>query len=360
MRPVARQGLLLCLIGVAASCAAAFGSGATPAQVSLAIVAPDDRDHLAWSAASQLQRNAQDQGLEIAVETAALTDSGKPLPDLLVIPVRSLATQVPTFQVLELPFFYPSLEVVHMHLDGILGKHLADEARKRGWEIVAWWDEGMHVFSGLKRYDRVRNLKAREFLITRPDPVAEEQFQYWKADARRIHPEDREAVLRECLIASRAATLQEIVGEQLYRVHLSISLTNHRYEGWVVVAPVERWVHLDEAIKTKLSAALHETTPWQRNDVKQREAAALVNLKKLGMTIYEVDASEREAFRKALPDWVVLLPDALDAKTRKELVRLASVGAAAVTGSAGGAAAAQPRSNPAPGADARQGDQGDH
>jgi TRAP-type C4-dicarboxylate transport system substrate-binding protein len=276
------------------------------------------------------------------------------------MPVRSLATQVPALQVLELPLLFPSIESVHPAVDGELGALLAREARARGWEILAWWDEGMHVLSGLKRYDRVRNLKIREFLVTRPDPVAEKQFDYWKAYTRRIDPQDREAVLRECLIASRAATLQEIVREQLYRVHLAVSLSNHRYEGWVVVAPGDRWAGLDGQTRQQLQAALATTTAWQRADARQREAAALAELQRMGMTIYEVDEAERAAFRQPLPDLAGLLPDTLDAQTRKALVRLASAGAAAVAGPATGTAAAQPRGDPAPDADARQGNERDH
>jgi C4-dicarboxylate-binding protein DctP len=275
------------------------------------------------------------------------------LPELLLMPVRSLATQVPALQVLELPFFYPTLEAVHNRLDGKLGEHLASEARRRGWEIVAYWDEGMHVFSGLKRYDRVRNLKAREFLITRLDPVAEKQFQYWKASARRIDPEDRQTVLSECLIANRATTLQEIVREQLYRVHLAMSLTNLRYEGWVLVASTEAWVRFDAASRQKLSAVVHETTAWQRNDALQREVAALAELKAAGMTIYEVDVEEREAFRRALPEWAELLPDELGAQKKRELIELASAGTTAVVGPASGAAATDARRDPAPGTEAR-------
>ena len=345
------HGLLLCLLTAVAPATAALPSGT--ATIRVAVVAPSDKDHVAWAAATQLQRGAKDQGLQIVVEQAVVTRNGEPLPELLVMPVRSLATQLPELQILELPFFYASPGAVHERLDGALGVYLTDEARKRGWKIVAFWDEGMHVFSGLKRYDRARNLRVREFLITRPDPVAEKQFKYWKAYARRIDPEDRAAVLRECMIASRAATLQEILREQLYRVHLTTSLSNHRYEGWVVVAPSQRWADLDPATKEKLRAALSETTTWQRSDAREREAAALAELKRRGMTIYEVDEGEREAFRAALPDWPELLSDDLSVQQKRELIGLASTGAAVVTGPGGGAAAAKTRSDPAPGTEGR-------
>ncbi len=186
------------------------------------------------------------------------------------MPVRSLATAGACLGGLGAPLFYPSLAAVRANLDGTLGKYLDAEANARGWDIVAFWDEGMHNLSGLKSFDRVRNLKAREFLITRSDPVAERQFGYWKADVRRINPENRAAVLRECLIANRATTLQQIMREQLYRVHLAMSLTNHRYEGWVVIAPRERWEKLDTPLREELDEVLQTTTVWQRHDAERR------------------------------------------------------------------------------------------
>jgi TRAP-type C4-dicarboxylate transport system substrate-binding protein len=215
----------------------------------------------------------------------------------------------------------------------------------------------MHIFSGLKRYDRVRNLKIREFLVVRPDPVAEKQFGYWRAYPRRIERQDRETVLRECLIASRAATPQQIVREELYRVHLAVSLSHHRYEGWVVVAPRDRWAGLDEQTRQKLQAALDRTRAWQRADARQREAAAVVELQQAGMAIYEVDDAEREAFRQPLPDLAELLPDTLNAQTRQALVTLASAGAAAIAGTVSDGAAAQPGRTAAPAADNGESDQ---
>jgi TRAP-type C4-dicarboxylate transport system substrate-binding protein len=355
MRPAGFFGIL-CLFMAVAQATATIPPESDSLQ--LVVVAPPGDDHFAWAAARRLQDTAAGDGLTLVVETAPVTETPGSAPDLFVMPVRSLATQVAALQVLELPLLFPSLQAVHRAVDGDLGAALAREARSRGWEIVGWWDEGMHVLSGLKRYDQVRNLRIRDFLLTRTDPVAERQFEYWKAYTRRIDPQDREAVLRECVIASRATTLQQVVREQLFRVHLAVSLSYHRYEGWVVIAPVARWEKLDDAARDKLKNALRSTTTWQRADAQRREAAALVELQRIGMTVYEVDDAEREAFRKPLPELTGLLPGELDAKTRKELVRLASVAAAAVAGPAGGAADA--RRNPAPGAEAGKGDQRGH
>lgn len=346
MGTVLARGLLL-WVTVAAS-ASAFALEPAAGSLRVAVVAPPEQDHVAWAAARQLVLDAAGEGVGLTVEPAPLTDAPGESPGLLIMPVRSLAARVPALQILELPFFYASLDELRHKLDGALGKRLAADAAERGWKLVAIWDEGMHILSGLKRYDRARNLKAREFLITRPDPVAERQFRYWKADARRIDPRDRDRVLRECLIASRATTLQELLREQLYRVHLSVSLTNHRFEGWVVIAPLERWNQFPRQRRQALEAAIRATTAWQRRYAAEREAAALAELKQRGMRIHEVDAVEREAFRAALPDWSELLSDELSEETKRELIRLALAGTAAPV-SAAAPAGTNPGTGAAPG-----------
>ncbi len=328
-------------------------SAEAPGTLSIALAAPAEEGHFAWAAAKRLQRAAREMNFEVVLDQASWSTTAAPQPDLLIMPVRSLATLIPDLQVLELPFFYPSLAAVHRAVDGGLGEDLARAVRENGWEITAYWDEGMHVLSGLKRYDRVRNLKAREFLVTRPDPMAQRQFGYWKADVRRITPQRQDDVLRECVIAGRAATLQEIAREELFRVHFTVSLSNHRYEGWVVVAPLDRWKRIDKAKAKKLMQALRSMSAWQRQDTRDRETAALATLKRHGMTVQEVDAREREAFRKALPDWVKLLPDTLTLKRRRELIALASFGTTAVTGSGNTSMSTDTRHNSLPRPDGR-------
>ena len=323
------QSLFLLMFVTAAVSAAVFASEGSAKPVRLAVVGHADETHFTKAAVAQLERVAAEKGIEVTVAPAPLAGTTEFAWDLMLMPVRSLANRVPALEILELPFFYPSLDAVRANLDGALGERLDAEANERGWKVVAFWDEGMHIFSGIKRFDRVRNLKAREFLITRPDPVAERQFAYWKADARRINPENREAVLRECLIANRAATLQEVVREQLYRVHLTMSLTNHRYEGWVVVAPRGRWLQFDASRRQGLAEVFKQTTVWQRRDVEAREAAAREKLRQSRMTLYDVDSTQREAFRAALPDWAELLSDSLSEEQKRELIAMASAGTAA-------------------------------
>lgn len=304
--------LILCL-----SCMLALPAWAAP--LYLTVVAPTP-DHLAFESARILQHAAATAGLDLQLSPATT-----PSPEFIVMPLRSLASQLPALEILELPFLFTDLNAVHNAVDGELGASLRDIARLHGWEILAFWDEGMHVMSGLRRYDRVANLNGMEFLLTRPDPVAERQFQAWRATPRTIQQADREAVLRECLIASRAATLQELQREGMERVHMTLSLTRHRYEGWLLLASTKTWASLPDTTRQIIHKIIPGVSDQQRAAAARREAKALQALRTAGFVVHEVDAKARQAFIKRLPERTQLLSNEIDQPTRQRLLMLSGI-----------------------------------
>jgi C4-dicarboxylate-binding protein DctP len=242
------------------------------------------------------------------------------------MPLHSLATRMPALEILELPFFYADIDAVHQAIDGGLGKLLRDQVRHQGWELLAFWDEGMHALSGNRRYDTAINLTGMEFILLRPDPIAEKLFKAFDAWTRPARPQTREQLLRECMIGSRSASLQQLWHERLDRVHLDLSLTAHRYEGWVVLAPVAAWNRHSEADRAALVEVLASMATWQRADARRREEEALHQLETSGMTLHRLTAEQRSGFLERLPAWEALLSDSLEQTPRQKLVATATTG----------------------------------
>ncbi|MDH3981168.1 MAG: TRAP transporter substrate-binding protein DctP [Gammaproteobacteria bacterium] len=327
LRCVAHPGLLLFILLVTAGALAP--AAATDDSTLRLTVVSHEPGHFSWAAASRLAQSAGENGLKVEPELATSPGEqaqGRASPDLLLMPLRSLATQVPALEVLELPFLFSGVADIHQAFDNALGKLLREQARQQGWELLALWDEGMHALSGQRRYDRAINLTGMEFILLRPDPVAEKQFKALDAWTRSARPQTREQLLRECAIGSRSASLQQIWHERLDRVHLAVSLTAHRYEGWVVIAPVATWSRHSEKDRAALLKVLSSTTQWQRTDAQRREADALKQLETSGMQIHSLDAEQRAAFMKRLPAWDELLSDELEQSLRKKLIAAATTG----------------------------------
>jgi len=338
--------IVLILLAAVASTTAAFSS---EDDVRIDVVVPNEMHH-AWAIAEKLREMATAADINITAMIAP-REGVDVAADFMLLPLRSLAPQVPELHILELPFFYTDIAGVHRALDGPLAGTLQLAARSRGWEIVAFLDEGMHVMSGPRRYDRADNFLGMEFILTRPDPMAEKLLAGLYANRRHIAPQDSEDVMRECAISSRATTLSQMQQEKLYLVHQNLALTYHRYEGWLIVAPATRWDTLDVQTRRKWLRVFEDLVRWQREHNVQHEAAILARFSEDGLLLHEVNREERAAFRRKLPALNELLPAELDNITRSRLVRQASIGAAAATGTA--TAPANISNGPAPAAKQR-------
>jgi TRAP-type C4-dicarboxylate transport system substrate-binding protein len=318
---------------------------AKPLTVAVATV---ERTHLVWSVAEKWQATLS--GTPAALSLAA-TEEGLPADaDVAIVPLSVFARQVPAVSVLGLPFLFVDLPAMHRVLDGALGVALRRASEQAGWQLLALWDEGMQSLSGNQPYNRVQNLAGIEFAVQRPDPVEEKTLAALDAWSRNIRPNSLERMAQECLVDSRSATLQEMWREHLYRVHLNLTLTRHRYEGWVVVAAGDKWKRLSPAARRALQDSLKQITPWEREEAARREAEALKSLTGAGLEVADLGAAERDAMRARLLPLERLLPDAVSPSLGRRLVALAAGGGAGADLGGGGQALPQTQ----PGAPRRQ------
>jgi len=246
--------------------------------------------------------------------------------DLMVMPLYKLAQKVPAIEVLELPFFYSGIKQIHNQLGGKQGEYLKQQALEKGWVILGWWDEGMQVFSGNRRYNQRVNLSGMEFILLHDDPMAKQQFKSFNAWSRQVTPQSSKQLLKECAVGSRSASLQRIWSERLDRVHLSLSLTQHRYEGWVLAAPLSRWKKLPTKLRQQLQQSALNMRDWQRLQANSREQESLEKLKQHNMKIFELSAEQHQEFVQRLPAWEDLLPGSLSAEEKQLLLTNGAAG----------------------------------
>lgn len=283
-----------------------------------------DAGHIAQISAQHLASTHSPSGLVLTLSGSTDPRVKQPPLPLHILSLHEMAREVPELGIAQLPFFYPDMKAVHRALDGELGKTLRAAAHSRQWIILAFWDEGMQVMSGNLAYTSARTLQGREFLLLRDDPMAEIELRALDVWSRRARPGNLAQLHTECLVGSRSATLQQLLNEQLSRVHLDLTLTRHRYEGWVVAMRSKAWETLTGEQRTALSAQLNGMLDWQRHRAAEMEAVALSELVKAAMTAHPLSAKTWKSYRAMLPEWEHFLPATLTPESRRGLVTLAT------------------------------------
>ena len=310
-----RLGLTLFLFAAA--------PGRADAGLPIAVAAPD-ATHIAWISVQRLGEFARERGVELAPALASSAGQSVDAAALKVVPVREIARTLPELSALELPFFYSDLPAVHRALDGEFGAALKTSARERGWELLAVWDEGLQLMSGNIAYTDPFHLRGAEFVLLREDPIAEIELRALDSWSRSARPDSLIQLQKECLVSSRSASAQQMVRERLARVHLDVTLSRHRYEGWAVAMPVAAWAVLKPSQRDGISAALRALAGWQRDRALEEEQAALRALVKDGMTTHPLAAETWQRYRAMQPDWERFLPAGVQPDLWRRLVMLAA------------------------------------
>lgn len=304
-----------------------------------------DKDHPIWKAGAELSGRMARSGFKLAPDLAKPGDrqvSAQEHTGMAVIALEDFTRQVPATQVLQLPFVFADIGAAHAALDGPLGEALRVEARAAGWELLTFWDEGMQVLSGNRRYNQAINLTGMEFLLLQPDSIAENQFRALDAWTRIVRPESQKQLHAECIVGSREATPLQLARERMDRVHLDLSLTRHRYDAWVVAMPVVRWRALGRGAQRSLQAALQGIQPWQRQLAEQADAQAVDQLAGGGMQIHRLSLEQRMDFIRRLPPPEQLVKNSLGAEHVQRLLALVQLGLPQARDAGSGAEPQQP------------------
>jgi TRAP-type C4-dicarboxylate transport system substrate-binding protein len=319
------------------------GAAARTIQMELAAA---DEGHIARISARHLAGSADGSAPALAYPAKPESKADASPLRLRILPLYELAREIPELSVLQLPFFYSDLSALHRAVDGELGKSLRAAARARGWELLAFWDEGVQVMSGNLAFTRPQTLRGMEFVLLRDDPMAEIELRALDVWSRRARPGSLAQLHKECVVNSRSATLQQIRGEQLARVHLDLTLTRHRYEGWVVAMRSEAWSALEPEERASLNERLDGMRVWQRERAVQAEANALRDLVKAGMTAHPLPQETWRIYRDMQPAWEDFLPKGLSRESRLGLIGLAAAATGVDPGRDKALSQAQPEAQP--------------
>lgn len=276
-----------------------------------------------------------------------------PTTGIVLASIQQWQQTLPALTVLRLPFFYHDLAAVHAALDGRLGTRLANITETKGWKLLAVWDDGMTDFSGNQAYTKLLNLSGMQFALWRPDPLQAMELKALNTWSEVIRKNGVQRNAQQCMVDSRSTTPTQMWHEHLQRVLLDVTLTQDRYDGYVLAVPLSLWQRLTAVQHDQIQETLADITQWERKQALHQQQQALAKLLRGGMQVYTLSDTQRRIFMRQMPPWKDFLKQ-LDRKIANELL------AAARTAAATGRRSAHKEApvNPLPGAKAAEQEHG--
>src|SRR5262245_5596002 len=166
------------------------------------------------------------------------------------------------FGIFELPFLIRDRSQFQKVSQVLLDQYLQPEARKKGYRILAIWENGFrHITNNvrpIKQPDDLRGLKLR----IPKGPWREKIFKVLGADPVPMPLHETYAAIREGKIDGEENPLQQIKGSKFGEVQRYLTLSEHVYTPAYVVVGDEYFAKLPPAVQEILTSVAGEMQSW--------------------------------------------------------------------------------------------------
>jgi len=204
------------------------------------------------------------------------------------------------FEVFDLPYILPDLATLRKVTDGPLGAKLLKLLEPKGMTGLAYWDNGFKVMSANKKLVTPADYKGLKFRI-QSSKVLEAQFRELGAIPQVMAFGEVYQALQTGVVDGQENTASNMYTQKMHEVQKYLTLTNHGYIGYVVVANKKFWDGLPGDIRGQLDKAMKEATAFGNGQSAKENDEALDEIKKAGKTeIIALTPEQDAAMRKAM------------------------------------------------------------
>ncbi len=204
------------------------------------------------------------------------------------------------FEVFDLPYLFDNYDDLHKVTQGPIGRMLLDKLDAKGVKGLAYWDNGFKSFSAntpLKTPADFKGLKMR----IQSSRVLESQMRSLGSVPQVLAFSKVYQALQTGVVDGTENPISNFYTQNMHEVQKYLTLTEHGYLGYAVIANKKFWDGLPTDIRRQLDEALQQTTEFANQIAKMENDKALENVRKSGKTqIYTPTAAERLAFKKVM------------------------------------------------------------
>ncbi len=211
-------------------------------------------------------------------------------------PTSVLTPFIAEFQLVDLPFLWPSSEVLWDVLDGPAGQAILDAGADKGFHGLGYWGSGFKQFT--TKGHAINSPADFNGVVMRvmPSPLLIAQYEAWGANPVPIEYAELYNALQQGTVDGQENPIQTIQLNKFYEVQDNMIISNHGFLAYAMVANKGWFDGLPEAYQDIIIQAEKEAREIQRAALAERETEALEEIAASGINLYELSEEGRQAF----------------------------------------------------------------
>lgn len=225
--------------------------------------------------------------------------------EVSILPTGWVAPLAPSVQVLDLPFLFPSREVLYKVIDGPAGAEILKPLNKVNIEGVTFWESGFKQFTGDFPIREPKDFVGHK-IRTMPAQVIQEQFKAFGAAPVTVDFKELYSALQQKMVDGQENPIVTINLMRFFEVQKHLTLSDHGFIAYVFMFNKPFLDKQSADVRKILIDSAKEAGKFQRDIIVKTEIEALEIFRKAGVEITRLTPEQRAKFEQAskpVYDW---------------------------------------------------------
>lgn len=210
------------------------------------------------------------------------------------------ALGIKEFELFDLPFIFPTKDVLVSVTEGPIGKSLFRKLEPKGIVGLAYWDNGFKVMSSNKPMRVPADFKGMRMRI-QSSKVLDAQMRALGAIPQAMAFSEVFRALQHGAVDGTENPPSNLYTMKMHEVQKHVTLSNHGYLGYAVIVNKKFWEGLPPEVRSQLQSAMKDSSKYANAIAQQENDRALEAVRRSGKTLVHVLTPQQKAeWRRAL------------------------------------------------------------
>jgi C4-dicarboxylate-binding protein DctP len=204
------------------------------------------------------------------------------------------------FEVFDLPYIFNTTGHLHKITQGPIGASLLEKLEPKGIKGLAFWDNGWKSFSSNRPLRSPADFQDMKLRI-QSSRTLESQTRALNAIPQITAFSDVYQALQTGIADGAENPHSNFYTQRMYEVQQHMTLTEHGYLGYVVIANKRFWDSLPSRLRNLVEQAMRDATDYANRIAREENDKALEKIRETGQTeIHAPTPEELASFKNAL------------------------------------------------------------
>lgn len=243
--------------------------------------------------------------------------------DMTVPDSSTLVSIVKAFGVINLPMVFNTEQEADAVLDSAFGQKLLETLPEKGLVGLGYWENGFrHVTNSRRSITQASDLSGLKLRVIQ-NPLFIESFNALGANAVPMPFTELYSAMEQKAVDGQENPPATILASKFYEVQKHLAMTKHIYSAWVLLMSKKTWDSLSPEEQKIVQQAAREATLFERKAIRDFNARAVGELRKVGMQVSELPSAEQARLREKLqPVFAKFSKEFGEAPTRELMAEL--------------------------------------